>query len=383
MNRIQRYIFSSLAVTCTAGVGLFVFVLLTGNAMRDIVGLLADGRIPFLLFTQLLFLLVPYAVAFAMPLGVLIGILVLVGRMSANRELTALKASGVSLWSVSAPILLFSLIATVFTVWINISYAPSARASYRDILNDLVRNDPLRFIVPRTFIHDFPGYVLYVGEKDGIQMREFWLWELDEDRRAVNVLRAEEGSFRFDVERDALVLILRNGHVEMRDERNPDNLAEIRPSVSFRDTSVLLPLDRILGRAHRPLKTSWLNLERLLERREDLRAQLRAPPPEFDESQTRGDLAEVQFFISRNFAMGFSIFSLALLGIPLGIKASRTETYANLMIALLIALAYYLAITMIGWADRNPAARADIWVWAPNIACQVCGIALLLRASRH
>ena len=57
------------------------------------------------LFAELLWLLVPYAFSFAMPLGVLIGILLTMGRLSANQELTALKAAGISLYSIAAPVL--------------------------------------------------------------------------------------------------------------------------------------------------------------------------------------------------------------------------------------------------------------------------------------
>ncbi|MCC5808035.1 MAG: LptF/LptG family permease [Opitutales bacterium] len=383
MNLIQRHIFASLSVACLGGVLLFVFVLLTGNAMRDIAGMLADGRISFAFFFQLLVLLVPYAVSFAMPLGVLIGILILVGRLSANRELTALKASGVSLWSVAAPILLFSLMATMLAVWINAWYAPSARASYRDSLSDLVRTDPLRFIIPRAFIHDFPGYVLYVGEKDGDLMREFWLWELDAERRAVKLVRAESGAFRYEIERDALILTLRNGFTELRDERDPDNLTGVPPTVMFQSTSVLLPLDRLLGRAHQPLKTSWMSLDRLREQRERLRLEIEHETDAAAGRVIAEELAETQFYISRNIAMAFSIFSLALVGVPLGIKASRSETYVNVSLALALALGYYLAIVLIGWLDRSPSARADILVWIPNFVCQALGIVLLLRAARH
>ncbi len=384
MNLIQRHLFASLAGMCIGGVLLFVFVLLTGNAMRDIIGLLADGRLSLGMFLRMLALLVPYAVSFAMPLGILIGILILVGRLSANRELTALKASGVSLWSVGAPILLFALTASVLATWINAYFAPQARASYRDLLNDLVRSNPLSFVVPRAFIHDFPGYVLYVGAKDGEQMRSFWLWELDDELRAVRLLRAESGSFRYDIERDALLLTLQEGFTELRSERNPDDLTAISPTLSFESTTVMLPLDRILGRAHRPLKVSWMSLDLLRERRSALRNTLgsEALDPEV-RAEVKEDLAEVQFQISRNFAMAFSIFSLALVAIPLGIKANRSETYVNAGLALVLALTYYFSIIVMGWMDRTPGAHAELLVWIPNLGCQALGLTLFVRAARH
>ena len=216
MFTLSRYVSRLVTITSLSGILLFVFILITGNAMRDILGLLANGTIPFSLFLELLWLLVPYAFSFAMPLGVLIGILLTMGRMSANQELTALKAAGISLYSIAAPVLFVALCGSMLAVYINTIHAPQARASYKSILNDLVRTDPLRFIVPRAFIHDFPGYVLYVGEKEEGRMKEFWLWELDDQKRAVRLLRAEEGTFVFDEKTDSLVLTLVEGFAELQ-----------------------------------------------------------------------------------------------------------------------------------------------------------------------
>jgi lipopolysaccharide export system permease protein len=267
MRILSQYLAGSVAGGSLAGILVFVFILITGNAMRDILILLADGMIPFSLFFELLVLLIPYAVSFAMPLGMLIAILLFMGRLSANNELTALRSAGISLWTVAAPVLVVALFGSLIAAYINAVHAPSARASYKDILNDLVRTDPLRFIVPRTFIHEFPGYVLYVAEKDEERMRNFWLWELDEQKRAVRLLRAEEGVFVFDEASDSLILTLRNGFTELRSEKNPDDLQPIQPTLSFRDARIRLPLANILGAAHRPHKLSNTSMPELQARR--------------------------------------------------------------------------------------------------------------------
>ncbi|MCC5835621.1 MAG: LptF/LptG family permease [Opitutales bacterium] len=383
MNRLQRYIFLAVFGACLGGVGLFVFILITGNAMRDILGLLADGRITFSIFFDLLMLLMPYAVSFAMPLGMLIGVLVVFGRLSANHELTAMRAAGLSIWSISAPVVFIALLGSFAAVWINGYHAPESRAAYRAILDDIVRTDPLRFIIPNTFIHEFPGYIIYVEERREETLRHLWVWELDEQRRAVRLLRAEEGRFSYDEAQDSLIMTIRNGFTELRDEDDPDNVQRILPTLSFNDARIRLPLDNLLGGGPRPRRISTLTFPQLVELRQDYRSdRLHRAVGEEDADLLYREQIRVQYHMSRNLAMAFSIFSLSLLGVPLGIQARRTETYANMGLALMIALSYYLAMIIIGWTEDSPEIRPDILVWMPNFVCQSAGIALLVRANQ-
>lgn len=380
--RLHRYLAGSALTASLSGIGLFVFILITGNAMRDIVVLVAEGSLPLGLFFQLLGLLVPYAVSFAMPLGMLVAILLIMGRMSSNLELTAMRSAGISLWTIAAPILAVSLLGSSLALYINAYHAPAARASYKDILNDLVRTDPLRFIVPRKFIHDFPGYVIYVAEKEGESLRSFWLWELDEEKRAMRLLRADLGRFSFNENEDALVLTLEDGYTELRDEDNPDDLQSRQPTLMFDQARIRLPLENILGMANRPRDISQLTANALLESR----SQLLAKAEEAEDPETREDLEvramRAQYHLSRNLAMAFSVFSLSLLGIPLGIQVSRSETYANIGVGLIIALTYYLWIVIIGWTETMAHLRPDLLIWIPNIVCQIVGFIWLWRANR-
>jgi lipopolysaccharide export system permease protein len=380
---LTRYLCKSVLATSLAGILVFVFLLITGNAMRDILGLLAEGYLPLSLMGELIALLVPYAFSFAMPLGVLIAILLIMGRLSANRELTALKAAGISLYSIAAPVLFVALCGSLLAAYINAIHAPAARGSYRAILNDLVRSDPLRFIVPRTFIHEFPGYILYVGEKEEGRMKQFWLWELDDKKRAVRLLRAEEGTFAFDEEKDSLILTLQEGFTELRDPKNPDNLTEISPTLSFRDARIRLPMANLLGAANRPRRMSDFTINELLDRQEAARAVLASEASPEEQQEALVELTKLKYNMSRHFAMAFSVFSLALFAIPLGIRVSRTETYANFTLALAISMAYYLSLIIIEWAEGIPQLRPELLVWLPNIFAQALGAWLLVRANRN
>jgi lipopolysaccharide export system permease protein len=179
MNLLQRHIFKSVLFSCATAVGLFAFVLTVGNVIKDLLGYLIAGQLKLELFLELVLLIPPFVLSYALPFGVLTGVLLVLGRMSAQHEVTAIRAAGLSLPWIARPILVLAALGVLADVVINFQFMPWARVVYHVELNDAVRTRPLSFIVPRTFIRDFSGKVLYVGEKQGQELKDFWLWELD------------------------------------------------------------------------------------------------------------------------------------------------------------------------------------------------------------
>jgi lipopolysaccharide export system permease protein len=81
-------------------------------------------------------------------------------------------------------------------------------------------------------------------------------------------------------------------------------------------------------------------------------------------------------------ASAFSIFTLSLLAVPLAVRVGRSETFVNAVVALLVALSYYLLSEM-AKAVKDPAFRPDLLVWLPNLVVLALAVVLLRRASRH
>ena len=126
-----------------------------------------------------------------------------------------------------------------------------------------MHKDPLSFIVPRTFIRDFPGKVLYVGEKNGPGVKDFWLWELDAQGRVKNMIRAATGTFDFDESTGDLILNINHFQVESRDVKNPEDFTLLRPPLSAESTSVRLPLGGVFGQSSFHPKLQWYALPKL------------------------------------------------------------------------------------------------------------------------
>lgn len=378
MNLIHRHIFANVLLTCAMAMGLFGFVLMVGNALKDLVGPILAGQLEIDIVFRLIALSVPYVFAYALPLGMLTGVLLVLGRMSSEREITALRSAGVSVAWLSAPIIFLALLGVVATLLINFHFMPVARVAYQRELAEAVRQNPLSFIVPRTFIRDFPGIVLYVGEKKGTELHDFWLWELDGQNRVRRFARADAGRLDYDEANHKLVLTLENVQAEIRNDKNPEDFSVEAARPSMEQATFDLPVNRLTGERIVGRKLKLFTFPQLMA--EWFR--LRQPDPSQPRQEREKQLMRVQITIQEKFASAFSVLSFALVAVPLGIKVSRKETSANLVLGLLLFFGYYFASMLAGWLDNSPQWRPDLIVWLPNIVFQSLGLWLFYKVDR-
>ena len=381
LSLLHRHVLKEILVATGLAMGLFIFVLLVGNALRDVAELVVAGKLDFWVFIKVLGLFIPYVASFALPLGMLAGTLIALGRLSSQREITAMKSAGLSLYQIAAPVFLIALAGMAAAVLINLHYAPQSRVERKALMAEALTDNPVGFIEERRFIYDFPGYVIYMGGREGSVMKDFWIWELDDQRRAKLFLRSAEGILGYDEVNKDLILTLKDGTAEQRDLGNPEAFSDNMPdSLFFGELPIALPLDQLFGDGDqkRKLRNKEMTFAQLMNLRQgELEREAASGKPM---SKARLSL---QLHIQKNFALAFSVFSLAVFGVPLAIQVGRKETYANLGIALVIAMTYYFLIIIVSWFEDIPFLRPDLLIWLPNLIFQGLGFWMIYRASRH
>ena len=381
LSLLHRHILKEILVATGLAMGLFIFVLLVGNALRDVAELVVAGKLDFWVFIKVLGLFIPYVASFALPLGMLTGTLIAFGRLSSQREITAMKSAGLSLYQIATPVFLIAFAGMAAAVLINLHYAPQSRVERKALMAEALTDNPVGFIEERRFIYDFPGYVIYMGGREGSVMKDFWIWELDDQKRAKLFLRSAEGILGYDKVNKDLILTLKDGTAEQRDSENPEAFSDNMPdSLFFGELPIALPLDQLLGddEQTRKLRNKEMTFAQLMNLRQG----------ELDKEAAAGESISgvrlsLQVHIQKNFALAFSVFSLAVFGVPLAIQVGRKETYANLGIALVIAMTYYFLIIMVSWLEDIPSLRPDLLIWLPNLIFQGVGFWMIYRASRH
>jgi lipopolysaccharide export system permease protein len=224
-----------------------------------------------------------------------------------------------------------------------------------------------------------------MGEREGDALKDFWIWELNQQRQVTLFMRAASGTLQFDEASLALVLTLNDGNAEQRNPDRPEAFSEdFGQSLFFEELSIALPLERILNPGSQRRRLKEMTFDELQALRNQLIADEQAgmietPRPGAPSEQR----LRVQMQIQNHFAMAFSVFSLAVLAIPLAIQIGRKETYANITLALVLAITYYFLMIVISWLEAQPALRADLLLWLPNIAFQALGAYGLYRASQR
>lgn len=377
MGLLQRHIFASVAGACLAAVSLFAFVLIAGQGLRDLLGYVVAGQIHPETALRLLGLLLPYVAVYALPIGLLTAVLLVLGRMSSQQEITAMRAAGLSLGFIARPIWLIAAGAAVLSLALNFYVMPAARTEYRATLVAAVRQNPLNFIVPRTFVRDFPGFVVYVGERRGAELKDFWLWEVDAQKRVLSVARARTGEIDFREEDNRLVLTLRDVSVEARERERPEDFSKPQPVGNSDSMTVDLRLDGLFRPLRVGTKTNWMTLDQLLARRAELSAKGASAT-----AAEKTELTRVVVTLSEKAAASLAVLAFGLVAVPLGIKVSRKETSANLGIAVALVLGYYFLAALTGMLERSPQLRPEIWVWVPPLVYVVAGAWLFRRVDR-
>ena len=380
MNLLDRHIFKSVLFTCFAAVCLFAFVLMAGNILRDLLGPLLSGQLQLLIFGRLVLLLVPFVISYALPLGMLTGVLLTLGRLSSDSEITAMRAAGLSVPRIALPVLVLAVLGVALGLRVNFESMPWAKVQYERELVSAMRANPLSFIVPRKFIRDFPGYVVYIGSKRGSDLRDFWLWQLDNERRVVRFVRAESGRVDYDEAANDFIITLANARIEDHDRKNPEDFSQPPMVNSFGQVDpVRLPLSKYFSTPTVHQKLAWMTYRELMAEKARLE---REPVQPANAIQHDRDIMRVLFTIQDKFSMAIAIFTFAFVGVPLGIKVSRRETSANLGVAVLLGLGYYFITVVVGWLDQHPEYRPDLLLWVPNLVFVVLGFWLLRRLDR-
>jgi lipopolysaccharide export system permease protein len=358
MKTLHWYLMRQVLATLVVTVVVFSGVLLLGSVIKEVLGVLLSQNAGLWDVARAIGMLIPFILVFALPIGMLTAALLVFGRLSADQELTAMRASGVSLVSLVSPVLLFSALMCIVCAMVNLDYAPRARQAFKRLMYEFGGANLGSILQPGTF-HDFPGagLTIYVGKSSANELKDVSIYKLDHGR-AAQVYRAARAELKVDREKQTLLVTLYDGHMMDFDRELPVYFEELP----------LPPLE--LGKGASFGEAALANrsvFDLIEERKRRLAMGIDATP--------------VTFQIHSKVAFSFACIGFTLVGIPLGLQTHRRETRVGLFVALLLISVYYgFFILGEAWSSQ-PALHPQWLVWVPNFLFQGVGAWLLYRAD--
>ena len=356
---IDRYVALELWPPFVISVAVFTFFLVI-DRVYQLTDLVIGKQVPARLVLALLLYLLPPLLSLSMPIAVLMAVLIAGGRLSADLEVAALKASGVSPARLLRPFLAVGIIASVFIGWLTLAVNPWASAAFQRQLFRIAETQATAGIQERAFVSTFGRIVLYVEEVSPSQFALKGLLASDERDPALSrIIVAREGRVLSDSERRRLTLRFIDGTINESDVADPRRFR----FTTFTLYDLNLPLSNPTATAEQQAKP---------EKEMPLGALTAAA-----EGKDRGKAAPFLVELHKRFALPVAAVVFVLVGFPLGIRSHRGGRAVAITSSFAIVICYYILST----ALEGPAlgGRLPVWlaIWLPNAIFMVIGLALL------
>ena len=378
------YLLRQVLATLVMTVAVFTFVLLLGNALKEIMALLINRQATLGGVMEAIGLLIPFVLVFALPMGMLTAALLVFGRFSADQELTAVRSSGISLIALITPVLFLSLVLCGFSAWINMEIAPQCRIAYKHLLDNMRLKINTAALPEGRYVKDFPPYMFYIDHNDGQNLRGIYVSRIGPDLVNDMSIRADRG--RIEITNQQMTVVLLDAHVLERLENGTWSAGErgkMTVSPNFNSSSSVEE-KRLTDMTFRQLRTELAGLEQsfsISDPRKLTSDELRKQKEQLAEMKMDMTMP-VRVQIHRQIASSFACFGFTLIGIPLGIRAHRRETNMGIAMALGLVLFYYSFI-ILGQSLQTHAELAPyLIIWLPNFIFQIVGGVMLWRANK-
>ncbi len=359
MNILSRHLCRQILVTLAMTMAVFLFVMLLGEGMKDALTLLVRRDVSPLLALKAMGLLIPFILAYALPMGLLTATLLVFGRFSADQELTAARANGLSLMAMLPAVLVVGLACSGLSALILLELAPRSRVAFKQLFFDYAKQRPEEMLTSGALLESSgtDGFWVYIRRAEAGEMEDVHVTEI-RDGEPYRRIEAKRGDAEFDEENEQIVLNLEKG----------TGFLWTGGTSSFDSLAFRLDLEPMMRQLREP-KLSEMTF-----------GQLRIKSMEMQVNGVENMPARVH--MHKQLSGSFACICFMLVGIPLGLRAHRRETIAGLAIALALVGAYYGLALLAQSLETRPSWRPDLLIWAPNALFLIVGSILLRRVNR-
>ncbi len=365
MKILNWYVTRGFLLAFAMAIGILTFGM-TGANLIKVFDMVSQG-ISFWTFLEFTGLILPIVLTFTVPWAVMVAVMLVFGRMSADSEITAMRACGISIMQIVSPILIITFFLTLLCLYLQVEVGPPALGKSRELMTTAAIDQPLALFEPGKQIY-FDDTIIYIDDKEGENgIRGVQIYTLNADRKSVaHDISAARGQLLVDKETQILTVRLFDCLIinkSSNEAEGPQRLFSEQLEFNFN-------YGKEANAMRITIKAKYMKLAELM-------GHIRLT------KQLNKDTTELEVELNQRIAFALSPIAFLLLGLPLAIRTSRRETSVGLFLSVILAGVFFLSIILCESLSSFPKLYPQYLLWLPNIIFQILGAVLTYRISQR
>ena len=360
MRIIRNYILRECIIPFFMALVVLTCVFLLGNLVQ-LANLVINKGVSMAMVGHVFLLMIPLFLGYTIPIACLVSVILALSRFSSDNEIIAMRASGIHLGRLLAPLVILGIIASLILIVLNERVIPYAHHQQRRALKNLGAENPAALLEAGMFIHAFENQIIFIHKIEGNQMYNVTIYQPKPDGPTRTII-ARRGEFTPVPGKDQIKLKLMEGTSDEPNLENPDNFYKL----NFKDYFMTLDLSKDgkeiekkpQSMTFKELKEEMARLDRLF----------------IDTTRLR-----TEYF--RKIAWSFSPLIFILIGFPLAVITNRREKSANIVLAILCFAFYYLVSLGCEALSKKGIAPPALIMWTPNMIAGFSAVLLNYKCA--
>lgn len=350
---IDIYLFKQVIKPYIIGVTIITIIMLS-NFLFQLTDLIIVKNIPIIRVVELLFYQLPDIIVQTFPMAVLFAIMTGLGTLSRQNEFTALRMGGISVYRLIVPLVVFGLLISGFTFYLNEKVVPWSNHQANNIIRGSILREASPEIKENVFFEGPDNRHFYVREydRDKNLLKNIIIYNIDSNNDYPQIVTANEGEI------GDKIWVLRNGNIFDYDKQG---YLKVETQFDKMDIEIAEDVENFFGEQRTPSEMS----------REELRKEIEL----FRDSGINVDSLLVEYHLK--LAMSFTPLIFVLIGAPLSLVNNESRTM-NIILTIVTIFAYYLILSLSRSFAKNGMITPLLAAWIPNTVFTSFAILLLI-----
>ena len=360
MKRIfSLYIIREISSLFLLSMAVFTLVMLLGRLLK-LTDLVITRGVPLADVGRMVVYLMPSLLVFTIPMAFLLAVLLAFGRLSADNEITVLKAGGISLMQLMPPVLVCGMVAMLMTLAASTQGVPWGNNAFKRLSFQVLRQNVALTIREKIFWDDIPGIVLYTDHYDEERhiIKGVIIHDGRDPKRPLTIF-ASSGTVGSTPNQQDICLVLHGGSIHAAGKN------EYR----------LVNFEQYVMTVTNPGKNGVIGSNEQDMTIDELRRQIAAPATKPEQR------LKMQAELNARFAFPFAALVFAVVAMPLGMQNRRSGKSAGFSTSIAVLLAYYVLLSLLRTLAEKGTLPPGLALWLPNIIFLAVGWQLLRMAS--